>query len=185
MWNTACPLFSARRQALKRKRAKALLAAPIRRNSRHSGFTLIELVITISIGLVLTALSIPVFSTAMAGMRMNSAVSGFSGALSSARYHAIKDDVVYTFVLTVPANTYVLTNTSTGTASSPLPLPSYVLINTGTAATYTYNLCPNGMVYGAGGCPGAAPTALSFTYQGRQVNVAISEVGNVTKTNIH
>jgi hypothetical protein len=140
--------------------------------------------VTLAIGLVLTAISIPVFSTAMAGMRINSAVSGFSGALSTARYHAIRDDVSYTLVLTVPANTYVLTS-SAGPTTGPLPLPSYVLINTGTAATYTYTLCPNGMVYGAGGCPGAAPTTLSFTYQGREINVAISEVGNVTKTIIH
>jgi prepilin-type N-terminal cleavage/methylation domain-containing protein len=183
MWNTACPLFSVtRRQVLKRKRAKAPFAPPFRPNSCRSGFTLIELVIAIAIGIVLTAISIPVFSTAMAGMRINSAVTDVSAALSNARYHAIKDDVTYTFVLKVPANTYVLTNTSTGSATSPLPLPSYVLINGGTNATYTYNLCPNGMVYGTGGCPGAAPTALSFTYQGRQINVVISEVGNVTKT---
>ncbi|MGA9883633.1 MAG: prepilin-type N-terminal cleavage/methylation domain-containing protein [Candidatus Acidiferrales bacterium] len=147
-----------------------------------AGFTLIEMVTVVAIGLILTAVAIPVFSTAMANMRINSAVSAFSGAISSARYHAIKDSQTYTFVLTTPANSFVLTNTSTGVAANAVPLPSYVSISGGSGSPYTYTLCPNGMVYGAGGCPGADPPALSFLYQGRQINLAVSEVGNVTKT---
>lgn len=147
------------------------------------GFSVIELVTTIAVGMILAAIAIPMVNSAMATMRINAAVSQFEGALSSSRFQAIKNSQPYTFVLTAPANTYVLTNTATGAANNPVPMSSYVNINGGTAGTYTYTLCPNGMVYGAGGCPSVnAPPALSFTYQGRQINTAVSGVGNVTTT---
>ena len=133
--------------------------------------------------MILAALAVPVLSSAMTNMRINSAVTQFSGALASSRYRAIKDSQPYTFVLTAPANTYVVANTITGTATTPVPIPSYISINGGAAGTYTYTLCPNGTVYGAGGCPSVNPApALSFTYQGRQINLAVSGVGNVITT---
>jgi prepilin-type N-terminal cleavage/methylation domain-containing protein len=154
--------------------------------SGEAGFTLLEIVVAVVIGVILTALAIPVISHAVADMRMNSTVSAFSGALSSSRYQAIRDSQTYTLVLTAPSNTYVLTNTSTNTAGRPVLLSSYVPINGG-AGSFTYSLCPNGTVCGAGGCTGNVnqPPALSFTHQGRQINVAVSEVGNVTATTIH
>jgi len=178
---------SIRRTCLKSSLWQKIVRSPSRLSFRQAGFTLIELVAALAIGTVLTAVAIPVFSRAMANMKINSAVSDFSGAIASSRYRAIKDNQVYTFVLTVPPNTYVLTNSGTGAAGTPIPMPSSVSINGGTSATYTYTLCPNGMVYGAGGCNANAnlPPALSFVYQGRQINVAISEVGNVKTTIIH
>ncbi len=149
---------------------------------RRRGFSLIELLTTVSIGMILTVIAVPLINSALATMRINSAVSQFTGAISSSRYQAIKDSQAYTFVLTAPANTYVVTNTVTGVASKPTPIPSYIGIN-GSGGTFTYTLCPNGMVYGAGGCPSVnPPPALSFTYQGRQINIAVSGVGNVTTT---
>jgi prepilin-type N-terminal cleavage/methylation domain-containing protein len=171
---------------LRPRQAEALTA---KRRSRRAGFTLIEMVIVVAAGVILTAIAIPVITTAMVNMRINSAVSQFSGAIASARYQAIKDSQPYTLVLTAPANTYLVTNTSTGRLSintpAPVPMSTYVSIDGGTAGTYTYTLCPNGIVYGAGGCPSAnAPPALLFTYQSRQINVSVSGVGNVTTKNI-
>ncbi len=150
--------------------------------SARAGFTLLEALIVVSVGIVLTAAAIPVLNSAMTNMRINSAVSDFTSALTTARYQAIKSGQICTFVITAPANTYVLTIPSSGAAPAA-PLSSYVTINTG-SGTSTYTLCPNGTVYGAGGtCPGASqPPALSFKYQNRQINIAVSEVGNVSST---
>jgi prepilin-type N-terminal cleavage/methylation domain-containing protein len=165
---------------LKRNPMHGHSAPQFRRHQGRAGFTLIEMLIVVAVGIVLTVIAIPVVSRALVNMQINSAVSDFEGAIASSRYRAIKDSQAYTFVITVPANTYVLSATG-----NTISLPPYIAINGGTAGTYTYDLCPNGMVYGAGGCPGAAPPALSFAYQGRQINIAVSEVGNVTTTIIH
>lgn len=154
--------------------------------SRAVGFTLLEMVIVVAIGVVLTAVAIPVISSTWRNMRINAAVSQFSGAIVRARYRAIKDSQPYTFVLTTPANTYVEKNTVTLTADAAVPLSSYVAITGTGGSPFTYTLCPNGIIYGAGGTcspsPATTPPSLTFTYQGRQITVAVSRVGNVTTT---
>jgi Tfp pilus assembly protein FimT len=164
-----------------------------RRTSRQCGFTVPELLITCLVGTVLTAVSIPMFYNALNSMRLSNMVSNLSGTISGTRYQAIMKNQVYTLVITVPANTYVVTNVTTSTAGAATPLANgqTIKLNGGTAATYTYYLCPNGTVYGAsGGCPGqtgfasVAPTTLSVSYGSRQVNIAVSTVGNVTTTTI-
>lgn len=170
-----------------------------KRNSRpasvrfsHSGargFTIVELLIVVLVGTILTAISVPVIRSAMTDAKISSTVSAISGALSQTRYAAIMNSNVYTLVVTAPANTYTVTNVTTGVANTAVPLPSTVVaINGGAGATYTFTMCPNGTVSGAGGvCPpttNPVPPALSATYNGRQVNINVSTVGNVTTTNV-
>jgi type II secretory pathway pseudopilin PulG len=175
---------------LKRNKATRHSAPRPSLPSTAAGFTLLEALFVVAAGIVLTAVAIPILNTAMISMRINSAVSQFSGAIGSARYLAIKDSQPYTFVLTTPANTYIETNTVTNVAPyGAIPLPSYVTISGTGGSPFTYTLCPNGIIYGAGATcnppPATTPPALSFTYQGRQINVAVSRVGNVTTTTIH
>ncbi|HYM07657.1 MAG TPA: prepilin-type N-terminal cleavage/methylation domain-containing protein [Terriglobales bacterium] len=153
------------------------------------GFTIVELLIVVLVSGILAAMAIPRFQSAMQGMQLNSTVSAISGAISQARYAAIANAQVYTLAITAPANTYVVSNVTAGTSNAAVPLPSTaILINNGTAATYTYTLCPNGTVYGAGGtCPTSpltAPPALAATNNGRQVNINVSSVGNVATTRV-
>ena len=153
------------------------------------GFTIVELLIVVLVGGILTAISIPIFQGAMANMQLNSTVSAISAALSQTRYAAIMNSQVYTLAIAAPANTYVVTNVGTGIANAAVPLPSTAIaINGGTNATYTYTMCPNGTVSGAGGvCPpviNTVPPALSATNNGRQVNINVSSVGSVTTTRI-
>jgi hypothetical protein len=134
-------------------------------------------------------MSIPVYQSIMANMQMNSMASAISGVISQTRYAAIMNAQVYTFVITTPANTYVVSNVTAVTANAAVPLPgTQIAINGGTNATYTFTLCPNGTVYGAGGtCPTSPltlPPALSATNKGRQVNINVSSVGNVTTTRV-
>ncbi len=160
---------------------------PVKQSNSH-GFSLPELLITLLVAMILTGIAIPAVNGAMTSMRLNSTVSTITAAVSRTRYRAIMDSQPYTVVLTTPGNSYVVTNVTTNTADAAVPLPSQgVAVNGGTNATYTFTLCPNGTVYGAGGtCPGTTlPPALSATYQGRQTDINVSSVGNVTTTIVH
>jgi len=155
------------------------------------GFSIVELLIVVLVGGILTAMAIPKFQSTMASMQLNSTVSTISAAVSQTRYSAIMNSQIYTLDFTVAPNvytTYVVTNITTNTVNPSASLPSKtILINGGTAATYSYTFCPNGIVYGAGGiCTGNgnAPPALSATYGGRQENINVSTVGNVQTTRI-
>ncbi len=156
--------------------------------NKSQGFSLPEILIVLLIGTILTAIAIPIMNVAMASMRMSSTVSAITAAISQTRHRAIMNSQAYTLVLTTPGNIYVVTNVATNLADLAVPLPSQaVAINGGANATYTFTLCPNGTVYGAGGtCPNNnGPPALIATYQGRQSNINVSSVGSVTTTNVH
>lgn len=160
-------------------------ASNARSARRSSGFTVLELLFVIAVGLILAVMAVPMMTSALASMKLNSAVAQLSSAISSTRYRAIKDSQTYTLALTTPANTFVVTNVgaSPQTTDPAVPLPTYVSF-TGTSSTITYTLCPNGMVYGSGGtCPnGNAPPSLTASYDGKQVSISVSRVGNVTTT---
>jgi prepilin-type N-terminal cleavage/methylation domain-containing protein len=159
---------------------------------QQRGFTTPELLVALIVGTIMTVVAIPMFLTALNNARLSNAVSSISSIVSSTRYQALMKSQIYTVVLTVPANSWVVTNVSTSTAGAATPVSNgqTVRINGGTAATFTYTFCPNGTTYGAtsGLCPGQAgftstnPPALSLTYGSRQVNLAVSTVGNVTTT---
>jgi len=153
--------------------------------SVSSGFTLIEMVLVVLVGMVLTAIAIPIINGALASMNVKAMGSAISAAVSNTRYQAIQNSQIYTLVLTTPANTYVIKNMATNVSGPAVPLPRpAVTINGGTSATFTFTFCPNGMTYGAGGtCPsGNTPPVLTATYQGRTMTINVSSVGNVTTT---
>lgn len=154
---------------------------PTRRSSR--GFTIPELLVGLMIATLVTACALPVYTTAMANMRMNSMITALTRAVSNARYQSVMNSQIYTLTITAPANSYVVKNISTGVSVASVPLPTTMIaINGGTSSTYTYTLCPNGTVYGAGGgCPnGNAPPGLALTYHSNETDLSISGVGNVT-----
>jgi prepilin-type N-terminal cleavage/methylation domain-containing protein len=152
------------------------------------GFTLIELLAVLAIGVILTAAAVPILSSTMSRMQLNSAVDSISTVMSKTRYRSIRNSDIYTLAIKAPQNTYVVTDVSANVIDRVEPLPSQVALNGGAAAVYTYTFCPNGTVYGAGGvCVNNPnlPPALVATYQNRQTNISVSTVGNVTTKNIH
>lgn len=151
------------------------------------GFSVAELLSVILAIIILAAISVPVFNNAMTDMQMSSTVNAISAAISQTRYSSIMNGQVYTLAFTAPADTYVVTNVTTNIASATVPLPNQTVnINGGTSATYTYTLCPNGIVFGAGGaCPGnTAPPSLTVQNQAREITINVSSVGNVSTTSI-
>lgn len=155
---------------------------------RSRGFTMLETVMVVLILGVLVAITLPFYNGSRSDSQMNSTVSALTAVMTQTRYAAIMNSQVYTVALTAPANTYVVTNVTTTTAQSAVPLPyTTVLVNTGTAATYTFTFCPNGMAYGAGGvCPNTAvtPPVLTLSNLTRKVQINVSSVGNVTPTSL-
>jgi prepilin-type N-terminal cleavage/methylation domain-containing protein len=155
---------------------------------RLRGFTMLELLITMTIGVILAVIAIPVLGSALQRMHLSSMTSSVSTGILKARYEAIRDSQTYTLTITTPANTYVVKNVQTGAAGPTIPLPPEVALNGGVANTFTYTLCPNGIVYGASGgtcVPGNPnPPLLKATVAGAEVDISVSSVGNVTTTNI-
>lgn len=153
---------------------------------KSAGLTLLELLIVVAVGATITAIAIPVLGSALQRMHLSSMAASLSSAVLKTRYSAIKNSQVYTMTITTPANTYVVTNVSTGVASPNIGLPPEVALNGGVANTYTYTFCPNGVVYGVGGvCPGLTlPGLMKATVQNAEVDISISSVGNVTTTTI-
>jgi prepilin-type N-terminal cleavage/methylation domain-containing protein len=165
------------------------MAQPTQYFKRSSaGLSLVELMVVMAIGTVLSLLAVPVFNSAMTTMRLNAVASNVSAAIGKTRYRAIMNSQPYTLTLSTPGNTYVVTNLQSKVTDNAVPLPStLVAINGGGNATYTFTFCPNGTAYGAGGtCPSANVTpVLSLTYKSRQTDISVSSVGNVTTNAIH
>lgn len=175
-----------------RTETRGAMMSPLRATSAttaaFAGFTIAELLIAMAVAAILAAMSVPIVNSTMSRMRMNSAVSAISSAITKARYQSIRNSDIYTLTITVPQNTYVVTDVTANVASAAVPLPNAVAINGGSSAVFTYTLCPNGTVYGAGGtCTNNtnAPPALTVTYSQLQTNINVSTVGNVSTTVIH
>jgi prepilin-type N-terminal cleavage/methylation domain-containing protein len=149
------------------------------------GFSLPEVLIVAVAGAVLTAIAIPMISSVLNHIKLNSMVGQVTAAVAKTRYRAIMDSQPYTLVIAVPANSYVIKNVKTGAVAFTVPLPQQVALNGGTSATYTFTFCPNGTVWGAGGlCPGTTQTPLlRATIAGSESDITVSSVGNVTTTN--
>ncbi len=98
-----------------------------------SAFTMVEMLVVISISLLLVGMAIPTFTNAMYAYRQGATVSGVSGALSSTRFLAIMKGYPYQLVITPstlsyqiynevpPATSYSLVTPATGSATTPLP----------------------------------------------------------------
>ena len=157
-------------------------------HSGSSGFTLPEILIALVVGTILTAIAVPLVGSAMASMHLQSMVNGITSAISRTRYQAIMNSKIYTLAITAPADTYQVTDVTGGFTYPAVPLPNQdVALNGGTGATYTFTLCPNGTVYGAGGaCPGNTATpSLAATIAGREIDISVSQVGDVTTKTVH
>jgi len=162
---------------------QAKLRASKRLKAGDRGFSIPELLVTLVVAMIIAAVAMPLYTSVMSNLHMNGTAVAISGAVSRTRYQAVMTSQTYTLVITTPANTYVVKNLSTGVSAAAVPLPNPVIaINGGTAGTYTFTFNPNGTVAGAGG--GAIP-ALALTYQGRETDITVSGVGNVTTKIVH
>jgi Tfp pilus assembly protein FimT len=91
---------------------------PLPRRKLTRGYSTVELVFVIAVGMIVTAMALPIVKSSLQSFRVQSAVSSMSGAISSTRYHAIVDGCPYAVSFKKATNTYQVSSTVTGGACS-------------------------------------------------------------------
>ncbi len=161
------------------------LASPCQR--RTLGFSLIEMVLVVSIALLMAVIAIPLLNNIMNAYRLRSAVSAVTGFIQSARYQAISSGYGYRVALNKAASTVQIqsdpnnigtyTNLCVPAAPAcPIPLSgSGILVVLGADTTLQFR--PSGIVTATAGT-----TTLTLTYGGKTETITVSSYGNVKVT---
>jgi Tfp pilus assembly protein FimT len=134
-----------------------LTARPIpmsaHRKLKSAGFTLVELLATISVGMILMSIAIPSFLRTLPGLRLNDAARQVATDLQQLRMKAIAQNIPYQ--ISFSSNTYVLQkcNGSCANDSGNITLPYGITVTAstnpqfqqrGTVATNTTITLSNG-----------------------------------------
>jgi type II secretory pathway pseudopilin PulG len=156
------------------------------------GFTLLELVLVVAIGMIIAGMAVPVITNTLRVYKMRSATTSVTSAISSGRYQAIFHGCKTQIVFTAASYSYQLQSeqpayggqaclaafANVGTA---LPLMGNgVAINQNVTFTFT----PGG---GVGSTPAMNPMQMILTYPGfttsvPQETIQVSNYGNITVT---
>ena len=151
---------------------------PTLRTKVH-GYSLIELLMGLLIGTILTAMAIPQVTAIRNQYRLQGAVDSSTWAIQSTRYQALTAGYPYQVVFSKSAGTYQIQNLPTGTATyanvgGAVPISgSNVSLNQDT----TLQFQPNGALTAVQG-------ALSFTltYNGNTKTITVTNYGNISVT---
>jgi Tfp pilus assembly protein FimT len=147
-------------------------------NSR--GFSMIELLIIVAIGTILTIMAIPSVRSGLRNYRLEGAISSVTWAVHSTRYQALMEGYPFQVVFSSAANTYQIQSSPTGIAGpygnvgNAVPFTAYPVT---LSADTTLNFRPNGFVQATAG-------ALTFNvaYQGVCQKLLVTNYGNVSIT---
>jgi len=142
------------------------------------GFSMVELLVVMLIGGILTAMAIPQVQSGINQYRLDGAIASSTWAIQSTRYEALVQGVQYQVVFSKSTNSYqiqssadggVTFNNAAGTSAVPLSgVPTVLNQDT------TLRFKPNGFV--------SAPVgALNFTmtYKGLSQQVCVSNYANI------
>jgi prepilin-type N-terminal cleavage/methylation domain-containing protein len=166
---------------------RAARRRPPQQKRRSQGFTLLELVMVVTIGLVLGAMSIPAIVSTVNYFKFRSAVSSVTGAMQTARYQAIYQGCSSQVVFDAAAFTYQISGLTPNVAPALGCSAVYVPINTtliptpigdkrvSLAASKTITFSPGGAVT-------PVPTTLTLTNNGRTATILVSNFGRVNVT---
>lgn len=126
---------------------------------RSRGFTTLEMVMVVAVGVVMTAIAVPLVQSSLRTFRLGGSVSAVTGAIESTRYRAIFDGCPYRLSFNNATNTYQVSNTVTGGAcaaayanvGAPVPFgnPGQVALN----QNLTFQFSPGGSVQTIAGAP--------------------------------
>lgn len=126
-------------------------------NMKYSGFTLVELMITLGVLSILLVLGVPQFSNSTANSRLTTAINSLSGDLAFARTEAVKRSVTVTVAAVNPADwaggwkvtagtDLRISPALSGNATIAASAASVNFLPTGrtnSAAALTFSLCDN------------------------------------------
>ena len=143
---------------------------------KNRGYTMIEIVMAMLVGLILTAIAIPQVKSGMYSYRLDSAVAMAKWAIQSTRFQALKDGYPYQVVFTAATKSYQIQNLPSGTTyqnvGTSVPLAGWPMT---VSQDTTINFKPNGMVTATVGS-----NVFTITYQGTTKTITVSNYGNVT-----
>lgn len=159
------------------------------------GYTLVQLVITMAIGLTMAAVSVPLISNAMGYFRFRSAVSSVAAAIQSGRNQAIFRACPYQTVFSAANKTYETkgepadaTNTCTAAFACPNGAASCAAPWAGQGSnitldadqTLTFN--PGGTMVSPSAVNGVTTMVMTYPNGNRTATIRISRFGGINVT---
>jgi len=150
-----------------------------RSQSGRSGFTLIELIITLVIALLLSLVALPLITNIYRSFQLNAAVSAVTGAIQGTRYQAISGGYPFQVVFSKANSNYQVqsdpnrTGVFTNVTANPVPLGNAFVLGQDT----TLQFHPGGLVTASVGS-----TTLTLTSHEKTESIAVSSYGNIKVT---
>ena len=154
------------------------------------GFTLLELVLVVAVGMILAAMAVPVIGNTMRIYSMRSAISSLTGAISSSRYQAIFHGCKSQVVITKATYSYQVQSEAPAFGGQACAAAftnvggAIPLMGRGVAlsADITLTFSPGGSVVSN---PAASPITLTLSLSGlrrygARRNITVSTYGNIT-----
>ena len=141
------------------------------------GFSLIEMLMVVGIGMILAALAIPSVKSSLIRYRLQGAIANSTWAIQSTRYQALMQGYPYQVVFTTSNNSYQIQNLPPGTLSyanvgNPVPLSGSPII---LSADTTLQFKPNGFVTAAVGA-----YSYAISYNGICQKVTVTNYANIS-----
>ena len=151
----------------------------IHRWSNIRGFSMIEIIMSLLVGSILTAIAIPQIASVLNQYKLQGAVASSTWAIQSTRYQALMAGYPYQVVFSASAETYQIQDLPPGAGSyvnvgTSVPLSgAKVVLNQNT----TLQFKPNGSVTATTG-------SLNFTltFSGSTKTITVSNYGNINVT---
>ena len=147
------------------------------------GFSLLEMVTVVAVGLIMAAISVPIIQSTVKNMRLNAATSAVTGVMQSTRYRAIYDGCPYALTFSKAADTYQIASEVTGGACAaamtnvgtgvPFSDPKFVTLS----QDLTFQFSPGGSVTVT---TGAATFNLSYIGTSNTKTVKVTKYGSIT-----
>jgi prepilin-type N-terminal cleavage/methylation domain-containing protein len=164
---------------------------PGQKRQTSRGFSLIEMVIVVAVGMITTAIAIPMVQASWRYYTLRAAVSSFTGAVQSTRYQAIFHGCQYVIAFNAAAYNYQISSAApvagagaclaaAAPVGNPIPLAGGVGAGVTLNANATFTFSPSGTVTPAVGNPAAITLTQANIAAPEQITV--SNNGKITVT---
>jgi Tfp pilus assembly protein FimT len=155
-----------------------------KKGTSELGFTAVELLLTLIVGVTLAAFAIPLIENAMNFLRVRAAASSISGAIQSTRFQAIYHGCPYAVAFNMPTMTYQVSAQVAGPAGCAAAFTNVgaaIPIANGSSVTLnenvTFQFRPGGLTQATQGVP-----TLILDCHGSKETITVSTYGNIKVT---
>jgi Tfp pilus assembly protein FimT len=147
-----------------------------RRSTSARGFSMVELLMVVAVGIILSAMAIPQVQSQVYNYRLNSAVAMAKWSIQSTRFQSLMKGYPYQVAFSAANTNYQIQNLPSGVSyqnvGTAVPLAAWPMT---VSANTTINFRPNGMVTATVGT-----NTFTITYMGTTKTISVSNYGNVT-----